>query len=204
MRGIRLVFYNKSDDNFSSDVVIFPWGGDASNTVAWTVIENCERGWIHPFVYDPWLEINASDSWGNQTPALPASPGQRFEAVRDWSGDTLKYSHWPSNNPHAIELFNYHDVGAINGHIYNDKRLFMTVRDINPLQTASFEPKPVIGIGIASQVEQGEIMNSALISNMPTHFSLDGIISADIVMTGGGFGPGAKPYVFTLENVVHV
>ena len=91
MRGIRLVFYNKSDDNFSSDVVIFPWGGDASNTVAWTVIENCERGWIHPFVYDPWLEINASDSWGT-----------------------------------------------------------------------------------------------------------------DIVMTGGGFGPGAKPYVFTLENVVHV
>ena len=45
-------------------------------------------------------------------------------------------------------------------------------------------------------------MNSAIISNINTEISLLGIVSADIVMTGGGSGPNATAFVFTLENVV--
>ena len=45
-------------------------------------------------------------------------------------------------------------------------------------------------------------MNSAILSDINTELSLLGIQSADIVMTGGGAGPQATPFEFTLENVV--
>jgi hypothetical protein len=35
-----------------------------------------------------------------------------------------------------------------------------------------------------------------------TEISLEGIASADIVMTGGGSGSSAQPFVFSLQNVV--
>jgi hypothetical protein len=57
-------------------------------------------------------------------------------------------------------------------------------------------------IGVVSQVEEGEVMNSAILSDINTELSLLGIQSADIVMTGGGAGPQATPFEFTLENVV--
>ena len=49
---------------------------------------------------------------------------------------------------------------------------------------------------------EGQPLNAAIVSSVNTEISLLGIASADIVMTGGGAGPGAKPFVFTLQNVV--
>ena len=53
-----------------------------------------------------------------------------------------------------------------------------------------------------SQVEQGQIINAAIISEVNTEISLLGIQSADIVMTGGGPGADSQPFSFHLENVV--
>ncbi len=48
-------------------------------------------------------------------------------------------------------------------------------------------------------------MNSAIVSEINTELSLLGIASADIIMTGGGAaGQGAQPFVFNLENIVHI
>lgn len=69
-------------------------------------------------------------------------------------------------------------------------------------QPAVFEFKPTIWIGVASQIIQGEVMNSAIISNLNTELSLLGIASADIVMTGGGPGRNPTPFSFKLENIV--
>jgi hypothetical protein len=49
---------------------------------------------------------------------------------------------------------------------------------------------------------QGQVMNSATVSQISTELSLLGVRSADIVMTGGGPGPNATPFQFTLSNVV--
>jgi hypothetical protein len=45
-------------------------------------------------------------------------------------------------------------------------------------------------------------MDSAVVEQVNTEFSLLGIASADIVMTGGGSGPDAQPFSFTFQNVV--
>jgi hypothetical protein len=65
-----------------------------------------------------------------------------------------------------------------------------------------FEFKPTIWIGVASQIVQGQVMDSAIISNINTEISLLGIASADIVMTGGGPGANSTPFAFNLENIV--
>lgn len=71
-----------------------------------------------------------------------------------------------------------------------------------PGQKAVFEFKPTLWIGTASQIEQGAVMNSAVLSDINTELSLLGIKRADIVMTGGGGGTTATAYQFRLANVV--
>ena len=76
--------------------------------------------------------------------------------------------------------------------------------NLDPQQMAVFEFKPTIWIGVVSQVEEGEVMNSAIISDINTELGLLGVASADIVMTGGGSGPNASAFEFHLQNIVSV
>jgi hypothetical protein len=57
-------------------------------------------------------------------------------------------------------------------------------------------------IGVATEVVQGEALSSAVLSNVNQDLPLQGIASADIVMTGGGTDSNSTSYVFALENVV--
>ena len=75
---------------------------------------------------------------------------------------------------------------------------------VAPGQTAVFQFLPVIFMGVVSQVTEGEVMNSAIISSINTKFSLLGIKSADIILTGGGPGKGSTPFEFSMENIKYV
>lgn len=44
-------------------------------------------------------------------------------------------------------------------------------------------------------------MNSAILASINTEISLLGIASAGIVMTGGGAGPDATPFEFSLQSI---
>jgi hypothetical protein len=61
--------------------------------------------------------------------------------------------------------------------------------------------KPTVFVGVASEVEEGEVMDSAIISSVNTELALLGVQSADILMRGGGPGPESTPFQFSLENV---
>ncbi len=201
---IKLNFINDSNDVNNSDVVIFAKNvaTEAQETaVAWLVIRNCGQGDNHPFVYPMTSQVGASDSWGNYSPLLNASNGQEFAMVRSTSGDVLQY-YGPASSMTQIQVLNALATGAINAGIYKSDKLYAQATNIAPQQKAAFQFTPTIWIGVASQVEQGEVMNSAIVSSINTELSLYGIASADIVMTGGGAGPNATPFVFTLRNVV--
>ena len=203
-QGVKLNFINLSNDVNNSEIVIFAKNvaaGFDELPIAWTVIKYCGQGDNHPFTYPMTQTIGASDSWGNYTPRQDAPRGQRFAMVLNSSGDQL-VSQGPATSSREIQLLNALPKGAVNALIYKDDRLFAIKTSIVPQQMAVFDFKPTIWIGVASQVEEGDVMNSAIISNINTEISLLGIVSADIVMTGGGTGPNATPFVFTLENVV--
>jgi hypothetical protein len=201
---VKLNLINNSNDANNSQVVICQ-KNVATNfdelAVAWTVIQNCGRGDNHPFNYPMTMTVGASDSWGNYMPQLDAENGQLFQVTLNASGDMLSYA-GQSTSSREVEVLNNLAKGAISAGIYKDRRLLAIKTNIAPGQRAVFEFRPTIWIGVASQVVQGEIMNSAIISNINTELSLLGIASADIVMTGGGSGANSVPFTFNLENIV--
>lgn len=201
---IKLNFINNSNDLNNSKIVIFQKNvaSDAEETaVAWTVIQNCGPGENHPLTFPLTVQASSGDSWGNFTPQLKADPDQLLTASQTNVGEVLTHS-GPSSAANEVQIRNDLTVGAINANIYKSGRLLATRTSLPPKQTAVFEFKPTIWIGSVSQVEEGEVMNSAIVSDVNTELSLLGIASADIVMTGGGTGPNAQPFAFRLENIV--
>jgi hypothetical protein len=204
MNAIKLNFINRSADTNKSSIVIFQQNvaedfGELA--VAWKVIENCGRSDNHPFAYSMNFEVSGRNSYGNYTPLLTASNGQAFDMLKDASGDTLFPSKVSAASPNQVEIRNKLASGAINANCYRDGKLLAVKSGLAPGQKAVFEFQPRIYIGVVFQIEEGDIMNSAIVSQVKSQIDLIGITSADIVMTGGGSGNNAVPFEFTLENI---
>jgi hypothetical protein len=200
---IQLNFINRSNDVNNSQVLIFSKNvatGVDEPAIAWQVIKNCGRGWNHPFTYPLAIAVGASDAYGNHAPQMAAEYGQGFQVVREASGDALTVGE-PASSPTEVQLMNNLPQGAINAAIYKSGSLYAIKTGLAPGQKAVFSFKPTIWIGVASQVEQGQVVNAAIMSAVNTEISLLGIASADIVLTGGGAGPDAQPFQFSLQNV---
>jgi hypothetical protein len=201
---IKLNFINLSNDVNNSQIVIFQKNVSTDFdelAVAWKVISNCGRGDNHPFVFPLLTTVTASDSDGNYMPQKVAQNGQMFSVSRAASGNVLAIA-GASSSSREIQLRNDLRTGAISAGVFKDNRLLAKKTGIVPGQKAVFEFKPTLWIGTASQIEQGKVMNSAVISDINTELSLLGIARCDIVMTGGGGGTTAVPYQFKLANVV--
>nr|WP_294862294.1 hypothetical protein [uncultured Fluviicola sp.] len=204
MNAIKLNFINRSNDTNNSTVVIFQQNAAedfGELAVAWKVIENCGRLDNHPFTYPVDLMVSASDSYGNYTPQFIAYDSQAFDMVKTTSGDILQLSTTPATSPYQVEIRNRLVMGAINANCYRDGKLLATKTGLAPGQKAAFEFPPRIYIGVVSQIEEGDVMSSAIISQINTEINLLGITSADIVMTGGGPGSSSTAFSFTLENI---
>jgi hypothetical protein len=201
---IQLNFINQSNDRNNSDIVIFSKdvsSGASELSVAWLVIQYCGQGDNHPFTYPMRSQVGVIDAWGNHSPKLDAAPGQAFAEHLTASGDELALV-GAANSPAEIQVRNDLPKGAIAACIFKDGALFAQKSGIAPGEMAAFQFQPAIWIGAVSQVEQGQVMDSAVVEQVNTEFSLLGIASADIVMTGGGSGPDAQPFSFTFQNVV--
>ena len=201
---IQLNFINNSNDANNSEIVIFQKNVATSFdelAVAWQVIRYCGQGDNHPFTVPMTMQVGASDSYGNYTPQLSAQNGQLFQMAMTTSGDQL-VPVGGGTSSREVQVLNNLKQGAINASIYKGGKLLAVKTSIAPQQKAVFEFKPTIWIGVASQIVQGQVMNSAVVSNINTELSLLGIKSADIAMTGGGPGANSTPFAFSLENVV--
>ncbi|MBK7996187.1 MAG: hypothetical protein IPK14_23250 [Blastocatellia bacterium] len=200
----KLNFVNFSHDFNNSKIVIFQKNVATSYdelAVAWKTIENCGVGSTHPFDY-PWdVTVNAIDSYGNHTRKLLASPGQAFEVKLSHSGYVIRPSHAPAANSQEIEVLNTLARGSINVGVYRNNKLLAMKNNVVPKEKAVFQFEPTLWIGIASEVQLGGKMNSAVLSCINTEICLLGIAEADIEMRGGGAGISSHPYSFILTNV---
>jgi len=201
---INLNLINQSQDINNSSYVIFQKNVAESFeelAVAWRVIENLGHDDHHPFVYPLQFMVSGGDAYGNYTPQFPAADGEAYDMVRSNSGDVLQRSKQPASSPTEVEVRNNLETGAISANIFRDGKLLATKTNISPGQKAAFEFKPRIFIGAVSQIQEGEVMNSAILQGINTELDLLGIFSADIVITGGGGGKSATPFEFKLTNI---
>ncbi len=206
MHSTNLNFINRSNDRSNSEIVIFQ-KQEKTNfdelTIAWKVIKNCGQGDYHPFSYEYNLQITSGDSYGNFTYPQTAYPGDRYEMVLDPSGDILQKSTQRASSASSVEVYNALSKGSISANIYRSGKLLATKNVVAPGQKAVFDFKPCIYVGVASEIQEGQIMDSAVLSNINKQIYLTGISSADLVMTGGGSGQNSTPFQFALENVVY-
>lgn len=206
--NIALNFINNSNDTNPGGIVIFQQnvattpGSVAETPVAWLVLSNVAQGDAHSFQVPIDITVAASDSFGNVTPQLPAPNGNRFDFVSSVAGNKLQPSSKMASGPQVVEVYNELPVGAINAMAYRNGLLLAQKTSVAPGQKAAFQFEPAIYITLNSQIQQGELIDATVLVNNETMFSLLGLKSADIVMSGGGSGVSAQPIVFTLQNVI--
>lgn len=199
---IQITFVNQSYDQNNSRIVIFQ-KNVATNfgeiAVAWRVIKNCGRNWTYKFNYPMNFQIGAQDPFGNVSNLQDAENGQKWDVVRSSSGDILSLDTTQASSLNEVEVKNLLPTGSIDAQIYKDGKLLATKTGVSPMQKAVFEFKPTIWVGVVSEVEEGDIMDSAILTDINSEFSLLGVASADLIMTGGGVGAAAVPFKFTLR-----
>jgi hypothetical protein len=204
--GVKLNFINRSNSGNSAVEVILYQKNQVryhnAAIVAWKVISQSKAGETFAFSYTHDLKVACSDSYGNYTQQLQASPGKKFGMVRTDTGEILQPA-GTAFSPEEVDVQNNLNTGTISAWIYNGDATLAGVTDIVPGQKASFKFKDALWIGVSSEViEVGEILDALTLSETHFEIPLQGILRADIVMTGGGKGPSAEPYTFTLENIV--
>lgn len=206
MSDVQLRVINESNDQNNAEFVIFSknTATDTSvedGTIIWKVIRNVGPRACQSFVYPLAVAMDAEDRWGNHTSQINAEPGQLFAMMKDSSGDVLAMlGQGAAAKQYQIE--NQLPAGEVTANIYKDGKLFSTKKGLLPGQTAVFEFEPVIYIGAVSQAIEGEVIHWSIMSYINTEISLQGIASADIIVTEGGPDPEARPFEFTLKNVV--
>lgn len=170
--------------------------------IAWMVIHNPEAGDIHPFEYSDHIVVSASDEWGNYTPKMDAAYGTMFKVERTESGDQL-FQDGNALKPDEIDMLNALPMGSYNFHCYRSGKKIAVKEHVPPEQRANFKFLSNIYLGVVSigEVEEGSVINPLLLPFIKTEFSLEGLLSADIIMTGGGVGLHAEPFQFTLDKV---
>lgn len=205
--NIALRFINRSNDCGNSEVVLFqrnviPEFDELA--IAWRVIRFCGRDCIHPFTYSTDVEIALSDDHGNFSPRKSAASGSRI-VVAAHPGGRPRLATSSDGALHSdIEVVNQLGRGAVNVNAFVAGHLMAAKTAVAPGQKALFQFAPVLWIGVGSQIEESRALASAVISSANAPFELNGIASADIVMTGGGSGDSAQPFRFELENVVRL
>ena len=200
MSIIKLNFINESADTNNTPIVLFYKSNNANaDLIAWKVIENCGNGDNHPFAYDLQNKIVAGDSWGNFSPKLDASVGQAFIMKNETSGNVMK-NDGATGNPYQIALKNDLELGAISANIFNNESLLFRMKGIVPQQKAVFEFKPTLFIAAIPYAVEGEVINTDFLPNAKAQINLQGMESADIVMSGGGSGAKATAFTFAIKN----
>ena len=199
---IEITFINKSSDKNNSEVVIFQKNVATSfeeTAVAWKVIKNSGLNDTHKFLYSNHFDVSIVDSSGNHSNLQPAETGQKWDVVGASSGYALQLDSENTTNDDEVEVNNSLPTGSIDAEIYKNGDLLATKTSVSPGQKAVFEFKPTIYVGVASDVEEGKVMPSAVLAKANQELSLYGIKTANLVMTGGGTGPNATPFQFELE-----
>lgn len=199
---ISIKFVNNSNDVNDSEILVFQENTAMSYSniaVAWQVIENFGIGDTNTIYYPYALTVSATDSYNNVMPQLDASPGNAFEVVHTDSGNQL-LADGSSTDPSEIDVQNNLSQGAISVSLYRNGALVGYEPNVVPEEMGVFRFLPQIYVGIASNIEQGETLDAATMTQRCTEFDLTGLSSVTITMTGGGEGKTAQPYKFAITE----
>ena len=164
--------------------------------VAWRVINKVGRGSSCGFTFPISTEISVS--WNDgccRTAMLPAVIGSRF--CKDSTGIVLRSDGNASSTTSIDVCSDIQTPGGVSVSLYKDGRVVMTKQVVSYNQKATFVLHPKLYWGLASEIQEGEQLSSAVLDS--EHFfeqDLEGVSE----VTVGLYGNAEDGYSFKIDD----
>lgn len=204
-----LRFINQTANRNLADIVFFQINNikqmqDYNEIAAWKVIRQCGYRNSHPFTFADQYEIHIIDCYGNHVTAKKVTTGKCYQVYRNAGSSYQLMESGKASIPGIVEVENNLDSGTIDIAVFRNERMVLKQSAVCPGEIIPFAVDEEILIGRSYGIDEGDILNPVVINRALVTLSLTGIFSADIVMRGGGYGPGAHQYSFFLEHIIPV
>jgi hypothetical protein len=201
--NIDITYINKSMNKDLPTIFVFtknetPTFDALKEGVAWRVIPNIGRSSSSSFNYPISTEVGATWLDGlNKTEILPSTIGKRYTVNKNDTGVILM-ANGDASDTKSIDVNN--NVNVLNGisaSLYKDGKLMMTKKIVGFGQKATFVLKPKLYWGVASEIQESQLLNSAVL-NTDKFFEqdLEGVSKVTISLNGNA----QDGYSFKIES----
>jgi hypothetical protein len=200
---IKITYTNKSMNKDLPTVFVFtknetPTFDVLKEGLAWRTIPNIGRGSSSSFGFPIITEVGATWKDGtNKTQVLPSDIGKRYTVSKNDTGIVLA-GNGNASDTKSIDINNDANIqGGIAASLYKDNKLMMTKNIVGYGQKATFVLKPKLYWGIASEIEESQSLNSAVLNT--DHFfeqDLEGVSEVEISLNGNA----EDVYTFKIDS----
>jgi hypothetical protein len=199
---VKITYVNQSMNPDKPIIFVFtknlvPTFNVLTDGIAWRIMPNLGRGSSSQFVFPISTTVQAMWGGSNQTQSLSADIGKRYTVEEDNTGIVLV----PNGNATqttAIEVNSEVKVeGGIQAQLCKDGKILMTKKIVGYNQQATFVLHPKLYWGIASEIQEGQNISSAVL-NTDDFFEQDieGVTRTMVTLTGNP----EEGYQFIVDN----
>ncbi|MDF2700885.1 MAG: hypothetical protein K0Q49_2448 [Haloplasmataceae bacterium] len=201
--NVKITYVNRSMNKDLPKVFIFtknevPNFDSLKDGVAWKVIPNIGRESSCQFIFP--IETEVCASWDNgtcTTKKLISEIGDKYTIEQDDTGIIIAKDGNASDIKSIDVVNNLHIDNGIAVQLYKDGRMMMTKNIVGYDQKATFVLHPKLYWGIASEIQEGDMISSAVL-NSESFFEqdLEGVSN----VTMGLYGNAKDGYQFKVES----
>ena len=203
----HLCYRNETQNRIYDDIIFFQkndvfYKQSIQESVVWRLISNCAYQCSHPFEFDHSLELRVADPFGNIVVNSKIEAGNLYSFSGSSSDNPFQIK-GKTHNPNIIEIQNDLDSGTIDIYIHRNKNLLLKRTAVCPKEVIPISPNPILWVAKTYGFEKGDLISKDILKQCSSSVSLLGVVQADIVLRGGGFGVTAEAYSLSLENIVY-
>lgn len=201
--NVKITYVNRSLNMDQPKVFLFakneiPTFDSLQNGIAWKVIEKVGRGSTCIFPFPVETQVCASWNGGTcSTNILPAQRGRSYSITKDETGIVLLEGE-NACNISSIDVRNeVHTPGGLSVDIYKDGRVLTSEHIVAYDQKATFVLRPKLYWGLASEIQEGDQVSSAVL-NSTSFFEQDmtGVSEVTVALHGNA----EEGYQFRIES----
>ncbi|MBW8186318.1 hypothetical protein [Shewanella nanhaiensis] len=201
--NVEITYINKSMNKDLPTIFVFtknetPTFDALKEGVAWRVIPDIGRASSSKFNFPIETSVGATWQGGqNKTQVLDSTIGKRYTVSKDDTGVVLA-ANGNASDTKSIDVNN--DVNVPNGisaELYKDGKLMMTKNIVGFGQKATFVLKPKLYWGVASEIQESQLLNSAVLdTDKFFEQDLEGVTKVTVSLNGNA----ESGYSFKIED----
>lgn len=187
---VFITYVNNSLNPDQPDVFVFvknaiPTFDTMRDGIAWRVLPNIGKGSSSEFIFPRIGTVQATWGDGNITTSLPAKAGARYAVQEDPTGLVLLPNGTASQTT-AVEVNLQAQVdGGIVAQLMRDGLLLLQKHVATYGQKATFVVQPKLYWGIASEIQEGQSLSTAVLeTDLFFEQDLEGVSQATVTLTG--------------------